>query len=325
MEPSEVCQAWDDLPVQNPTTAHETAVAAQVPYSIDPPYMAASIHDTPVHPTLNVVQGLWVGSANVAAPGAGEQQPQTAVAAAQPAVAPEQSMWTLEMLRSVAQVPNHVSDHNGALKYFRRLQERANLQTKYFHFSDYEQVPSIIKYKNGGEPYGFHPTHRVMWRWSDMLSNLQEQDLQKIVWGPQWRQNAGIVRCELTCEDMGYDHRRDRAEADGLESWKDQTDQNDLWVFVLTRDDGTQVWMKPDWAHPTVKWGDIADRTQMRIEVPPEGRGGRRKGGGLYTEMINKNVTCPDLKFDLKKNEIRGRIRKQDIFLDDYTHLIQTQ
>ena len=94
---------------------------------------------------------------------------------------------------------------------------------------------------------------------------------------------------------------------------------------MLTRDDGTQVWMKPDWAHPKAKWGDIADRTQMRIEVPPEGRGGRRKGGGLYTEMKNKNVTGPDLKFDIKKNEIRGRIRKQDIFLDDYTHLIEPQ
>ena len=141
--------------------------------------MAARMDDTPVHPTLHVVQGLYVGSANVAAPGAGEQQPQTAVAAAQPAVAPEQSMWTLEMLRSVAQVPNHVSDHNGALKYFRRLQERANLKTKYFDFSAYEQVPTIIKYRRGGQPYGFHPTDRVTWHWSDMLSNLQEQDLQK--------------------------------------------------------------------------------------------------------------------------------------------------
>ena len=94
---------------------------------------------------------------------------------------------------------------------------------------------------------------------------------------------------------------------------------------MLTRDDGTQVWMKPEWANPRAKWGDIADRTQMRIEVPPEGRGGRRKGGGLYTEMKNKNGTGPDLKFDLKKNEIRGKIRKQDIFLDDYTHLIEPQ
>ena len=83
---------------QNPTTAHETAVAAQFPYSLDPPYMAARMDDTPVHPTLHVVQGLYVGSANVAAPGAGEQQPQTAVAAAQPAVAPEQSIKPIKMI-----------------------------------------------------------------------------------------------------------------------------------------------------------------------------------------------------------------------------------
>ena len=130
---------------------------------------------------------------------------------------------------------DNFSDHAGALKVFQAWKEREGENTYDLHWSDYEDIPTIIRWRKGGQDYDFHPTERIVWHWSDMLANLRDDDLQAFVQGPQWRhvqrQNPGIVSCVCTSEGDNYDHRRDRAQRDGVASWKSQTDQNKLWEF----------------------------------------------------------------------------------------------
>ena len=189
-------------------------------------------------------------------------------------------MYTLEDLRRICSVQLHYSDHAEALRYFGTVmicEEGAN--TMHFHFSEFETVPTIIRRRpklfrrHGGEPNDFHPRDRFSWHWWQMLANLRDVDLQTIVQGPQWRQNGGIIHCCV---------------------WPAVGDN--VWVFRFTRDDGTQVWMKPNSSNPKVQWGEIYHGEQVRIEET------RRR--------------FDDLTFNSEKNEVKDKIRIQDTPMD---------
>ena len=87
-----------------------------------------------------------------------------------------------------------------------------------------------------------------------------------------------------------------------------------LWEFRLTRDDGTQVWMKPNSAQSRVEWGEITGE-QVRIEPPPAGRGAISPG--LYNSFKRKITSGLPLRFDRDKNQIKGDKRPQTLFIDD--------
>ena len=81
---------------------------------------------------------------------------------------------------------------------------------------------------------------------------------------------------------------------------------HDIWDFVITRDDFTSFWLHPNWGDNTVPSGEVrADG--VKLQPPPTGRGG--SGKGQVYKHFKQARTEGNLKFDKRKNEIRGPTR----------------
>jgi hypothetical protein len=113
-----------------------------------------------------------------------------------------------------------------------------------------------------------------------MVAQMYEHSMTiDVEWSPCPNRSRGLVNCRLQKTNM-YDHRRHHADRIRGEMLFECD-------FVLTRDDGTQVSIRPNYSNTQIE-------CYMRVpgqdhEVPATGLGGS-SGPGTFKHYTNKNI-----------------------------------
>jgi hypothetical protein len=226
-------------------------------------------------------------------------------------------MLTLDDLKEQREVPSHHSDHSGVLKYVRYSQEYDSQGTKELSLGERHNglhtMPFCIHPK--GQNYSFSHTETIQWCAGWFLSNLRDQDIDKVVQGPSGR-GRGITKVVLSnCDNAPgvagqYDHKREAGQKHGHATWKYEGKlENRLhqWDFVITRDDGSSCWLHPNWSNIDVDYGEVLANA-VKLEPPASGRGGSN-GRGTYRHYREAR-TEEKLKLDRNKNTVKDKHRK---------------
>ena len=208
----------------------------------------------------------------------------------------------------VRQVHCHWSDHNAALKYSRDHKEYECGGTKEFALEGIEIIPVVQVC--GRDALLVCDTHYICWCVKWMLCNLGDEDLQKVVSGPNDR-GRGIVKAVRSKVDNASDAREHARK-------REPNSDHDIWDFVITRDDGTAFWLHPNWSNNEVYHGEV-QHPYIQLQPPASGRGGSMRGQ-VYKHFKNATTTCL-LRFDEGKNVLVGKTRAQAMKNDAWRHL----
>ena len=184
--------------------------------------------------------------------------------------------------------------HNVALKWFRKDCEENGLHEKDYDMRATMLLPPMERLPPPAPTTAFNfiqDSPADDWRaWCPiwMLANLREESQQKVIWGPQLRQDNRVVSIKLGLEDQ-YDHCRERVKL--LTSWTAVAacDRLALWHFVIERSDGSRCWLHPTFTKPTFNYGE-EDQSQPAIQPPIAGRGSSDYKGH-YKNLKHAKVT----------------------------------
>jgi len=188
--------------------------------------------------------------------------------------------------------------HNVAFKWWRLKSEEDGQSEVYFDNDKATAVAEIVHAKTGTD-YTFNRSVFRTWHWQEMVAQLNSSSMQIVVEGPQ-HHGAGkppqsrppaLVSCSLK-QMAKYDHKRHVAEG--------KTSGNMLrqWEFVLHRDDGSAIYLKPDYT--TTKVSAHYEEAAPDLELPVKGLGGS-DGPGTFKRFKNKGEQI-SLRFDGSKN-----------------------
>jgi hypothetical protein len=133
------------------------------------------------------------------------------------------------------------------------------------------------------------------WSWLEMVAQLQDEDLIKVVEGND-RRSRGLVTCSFSPRPNSYGHK--------MHHVLKQTGQPQplaklrIWDFVLRRDDGTGIRLHPNWNRTKMDSFPIEGHTS-EVPTPPKGLGESAGPGTFqaYKELGNSMT----LRFDPQK------------------------
>jgi hypothetical protein len=195
--------------------------------------------------------------------------------------------------------------HSAALKWFREFTEGAQLDP-------WEAAPILFEIKESpltinqivhpkGMNYHFDPRVKCKWMWQEMIAQMDEASIEFVVEGPE-HMARGLIGCAFQRRPNSYDHKRMHANKSlpAVAGWDyaGYDGKLPIWDFVLMRDDGTAIRLRPQWSTTAVETYDVAGHCQP---VAPPGKGlGKSDGPGTYKHyktLGNKKT----LKFDAAK------------------------
>ena len=137
-----------------------------------------------------------------------------------------------------------------------------------------------------------------------MVAQLDDASMREAVQGIDFR-SRGIVSCRLQ-KTPRYDHKRHHAAAKGAAKGAPQTTPPamlDIWDFVLTLENGREVWLHPEYASP--KFGAYFEKPAEDYEIPRTGKGGT-SGRGTYKYFKQKCYQVT-LRFDATNKYPQGQ------------------
>ena len=181
------------------------------------------------------------------------------------------------------EVTRGYKQHNVALKWFRDSLEDQGLDSLTFSNVDAHDVPAIVHQK--GPLYTFNEHQRFPWKWQEMVAQLDAESMKMLVEGLPGSgtgctsRSRGLVSCRIQKTDR-YDHKRHHAL-----KHEGRTDMLMIWDFVVVRDDGTQVFLHPEYS--TTKFQCFTGPPMQDHEIPKTGLGGT-SGRGTYKYFKGK-------------------------------------
>ena len=190
--------------------------------------------------------------------------------------------------------------HNIALKWFRLFAERRT--HNFIQFDNHRPVNVPVCEHPKGMAYSFDETRTNMWTWQEMVAQLDEESMKRVVEGPNAAVAEGsnaavaeglpkhIVACGIVKTDR-YDHKRNFA----LKDWHTVYH---IWDFVFFRSDGSQIGIHPEYSK--TKFASYEGEARSDHELPRGGKGGS-SGPGTYNYFKKKGID-QYLRFDAKKN-----------------------
>ena len=200
----------------------------------------------------------------------------------------EDRIYDLEYFQNFGDLNCPWKNHNVALKWFRDRLERFDETRVDFPNTQPVRLPAIIHDK--GPDYHFDAEGPGWdWSWQSMVAQMHNDSMRKVVQGLDNR-SRGLTSCRLQKTDQ-YDHKRHhnlpRGTPGGEEMFK-------VWDFVLTRDDGSCVSLRPNYSNTKIacKYGE----READHEVPRTGPGGS-SGPGTY-KLFTSRQTDEVLRFD---------------------------
>jgi hypothetical protein len=181
--------------------------------------------------------------------------------------------------------------HNEALKYFRQYGEANGSIAVIFHRTNPAKMSEIVH--DTGMAFHFIGEPIIEWHWSEMVAQLDVKSLEHVVEGhcmdPD--RSRGLACCRLQ-KTTRYDHKRHYAESNtkGITSVRHE-EQYCEWDFVLTRENGTEVWLHPSYSNTKIKWLEAEVPGVPNLgdaDVPTSGLGGT-SGPGTCKYYKEKN------------------------------------
>jgi hypothetical protein len=172
--------------------------------------------------------------------------------------------------------------HNQALKWFRQEAEAAGVDSVVF--SNVAPNPIAQIEHSVGTDYHFVGAAKTVWRWQDMVAQMDDESMQHVVEGPN--HSRGLISCRLDKLDV-LDNQRNTAEIRAGRATRQNPAYLYTWDFVVVRDDGTQVWMHPTWSNTKIQVSSTAPARDH--EVPRSGPGGT-SGPGTFKHFKNKRT-----------------------------------
>ena len=161
--------------------------------------------------------------------------------------------------------------HSRAMIWFRECLERCGRIEDVFRNDAIYEVPSMID--NDGPEYIFVECECgpwCDWQWQEMVALLDDDSMRKVVQGPDYR-SRGLISCKFF------------------------TLGRSMGEFVLTRDDGSCVSLRPNHGNKNVKckyWERETDH-----EVPMTGLGGT-SGPGTFKRVASQSTEILNVFFD---------------------------
>ena len=130
-----------------------------------------------------------------------------------------------------------------------------------------------------------------------MVAQLDDASMRRVFQGLDNR-SRGIVSCRLQ-KTPRYDHKRHHAAKGAPQTVvtgcsTDPPAMLHIWDFVLTLENGREVWLHPEYASP--KFGAYFEKPAEDYEIPRTGKGGT-SGPGTYKYFKQKCYEV-ELRFD---------------------------
>jgi hypothetical protein len=215
--------------------------------------------------------------------------------------------------------PSQYKHHNEALKYGREVSEVEGKDVLVFSNTQPFPVPECVHQK--GTAYHFdNDGWWSSWWWPAMIAQLSPDDIKEVVQGmpmaadgtiPQSRDPPScITKCRLQKSDK-YDHKRHHAGPSG------KKEMMKIWDFVLSRDDGVEVFLHPNYSDTKVAMymRNPGETDPEDHEIPASGMGGT-SGRGTFRYFASK-CTQKNLRFIVKakakgKGKGKGKLSSTD-------------
>ena len=152
----------------------------------------------------------------------------------------QRKVYSLDFFKRL-EVVQPYSKNNAALKWFikRLCDESANGPVNVFTLEDTAPIATIIPGRNELD-YGFRSDGMEQWSWLQMIAHLCEEDMKTVVEGQDGR-SGGLVSCEVFMLQPCREFATSLPEIRNLRYW-----------FVVTCQDGSVVWLHPQWSSEVV-------------------------------------------------------------------------
>ena len=139
-----------------------------------------------------------------------------------------------------------------------------------------------------------------------MVAQLDDASMRRVVQGIDFR-SRGIVSCRLQ-KTPRYDHKRHHAAKGAPQTVvtgcsTDPPAMLHIWDFVLTLENGREVWLHPE--HSSPKFGAYFEKPAEDYEIPRTGKGGT-SGPGTYKYFKQKCYEV-ELRFDATNKCPQGK------------------
>ena len=192
----------------------------------------------------------------------------------------------------------HYRQHNEALKYFRDTLE-AKGGTNHFELEAKGTPVEKIIHEPQSPTYRIDYGNFVSWRWPEMVAQLTDDSIRKVLGATDSKEKQDtakerpcLVSCCVSTRPNSYDHRR--------HSLTPTDKELNIWDFLLTRNDGSQIRLRPAWSKTKVDVMD-PDGTSEQVTPPTMGRG-KSDGPGTFRKYEKEQRKCDvDVRFDGKK------------------------
>ena len=140
--------------------------------------------------------------------------------------------------------------------------------------------------------YNFDYNRFHIWSWFEMVAQLDAESMAFVVNGADGR-SCGLVSCSFALRPNSYDHKRHHQLRLAGTPKKDA--QLRVGDFVLTRVDGSEVRLHPQWSKTAVESYAVEGHAE-EVEIPAHGLG-ESDGPGTYRHFKDLG-TQRRLKFD---------------------------
>jgi hypothetical protein len=209
-----------------------------------------------------------------------------------------------------ADITRPCKQHNTAMKWIRQYSEGNRVNGVQLTVHDPMLIPQIIHHAGALYDWVLNadglPDADTAWPWcwKHMVAQMDDASMELVVLGPDGsNRSRGIVDAWIQ-KSTQYDHKRHSA----LKKERRPQPEDMLyeWYFVLTRSDGTQCGVRPNYNNNKILYtADILDvipvdyrggDAEVAQELPMSGKGGT-SGKGTYKQFKMKHQSAY-LKFD---------------------------
>jgi hypothetical protein len=210
-------------------------------------------------------------------------------------------IYGVDFFRNFTNFTAHHQQHNAALKYWRWFMTKEKAQSQQLR-----PVETIHEIAHGvAMSYEIDESKECEWSWLEMVAQLTDEDMVKIVQGDDGR-SRGLIGCSISQRNNSYDHKMHHKLR--VEQQSQAPERLAIWDFELQREDNTGVRLHPSWKGSKVETFRIEGHNQ---EVqPPEAGLGCSDGAGTYKKykILGNQQT---IRFDPQKWQSRN-VRKKD-------------
>ena len=152
----------------------------------------------------------------------------------------------------------------------------------------------VIRHAEKGKNFQVDWATEIPWCWLRMVAQLTDESIQTVLKGPDGSTRA-LVGCSVAARPNSYDHKRHFAMAAAGHSCGQTLP---IWDFVLRRDDGSAIRLRPQWSNTKVETFP-AEGHDVEVEAPAAGLG-NSDGRGTYKRY--KTIGAAGLvRFDGRK------------------------